>query len=98
MWAWQQKRPRAIFWCKTAIFIKNGWSDFYELLKVDSLTSNRCTAALTSIKYHLKYIVIFGPPQTPLRDLVFRAALSHFLANFKKKKGVKMLSGSYCNI
>ena len=43
-------------------------------------------------------IVIFGPPhRPPLPDLVFRAALSHFLSDFNKK-GVKMLSGSYCII
>ena len=38
---------------------------------------------------YLTHVVIFRPPQTPLSDLVFWAALSHFWADFNlKKKGL----------
>ena len=54
MWAWQQKRPRALIWRKTAIFLGMDGPIFTKLLRVDSLTSNRYITALKSIKYHVK--------------------------------------------
>ena len=54
MWAWQQKRPRALIWRKTAILLSMDDPIFTKLLKVDSFTSNRYITALKSIKYHVK--------------------------------------------
>ena len=54
MWAWQQKRPRALIWRKTAFLLSTDGPIFTKLLKVDSLTSNRYITALKSIKYHVK--------------------------------------------
>ena len=89
MWAWQQKRPRALIWHKTAIFLSMDGLIFTKHLRVDSLTSNRYITAVKSIKYHVKYNIwpklSFSDPPTPLSDLVFRPALSHFLADFNKK-------------
>ena len=50
MWAWQQKRPRALIWRKTAIFLSMDGPIFTKLLRVDSLTSDRYTTALKSTK------------------------------------------------
>ena len=70
MWAWQQKRPRALIWRKTAILLSTDGPILTKLLKVDSLTLNRyiTTLKINKISCKIKYlaqIVIFRPPQTP---------------------------------
>ena len=54
MRAWQQKRPRALIWHKTAISSSMDGPIFTKLLRVDSLTSNRYITALKSINYYVK--------------------------------------------
>ena len=54
MWPWQQKRPRAFIWRKTAILLSADDPIFTKLVKVNSLTLNRYITALKSIKYHVK--------------------------------------------
>ena len=84
-------------------FLGHGWFDFNETFESGFFDFKQIhnSTKINKISCKLKYldqIVIFGPPtDPPLPDLVFRAALSHFLADFNKK-GVKMLSGSYCII
>ena len=69
MWAWQQKRPRALIWRKTAIFLgmdgrfyetfESGFFDFKQIHNSTKINKISC-----KIKY-LDQIVIFGPPTDP---------------------------------
>ena len=97
------KAPPCFNLAQNGHFLEHGWSDFYETFESGFFdfkqihNSTKINKISCKIKY-LDQIVIFRPPhRPPLPDLVFRAALSHFLADFNKK-GVKMLSGSYCII
>ena len=97
MWAWQQKCPRSFNLVQNGH--EHGWSDFNETFESGFFDFKQIhnRTKINKVSCKLKYlaqIVIFRPP---LPDLVFWPALSHFLANFNKK-GVKMLSGSYCII
>ena len=78
------------------------WSDFNKTFESGFFDFKQIhkSTKINKISYKLKYlaqIVIFRPHRPPLPDLVFWPALSYFLADFNKK-GVKMLSGSYCII
>ena len=76
------KAPPCFNLAQNSHFIQNDSLISMKLLEMYSLTSNRYITATKSIKYDVKYltqIVIF---RHPLSDLVFWAALSHFLADF----------------
>ena len=76
MWAWQQKRPRALIWHKTAIFLsmdgqiftetfESGFFDFKQIHNSTKINKISC-----KIKY-LDQIVIFRPPTDPLAAFSF---------------------------
>ena len=96
------KAPPCFNLAQNGHFLEHGWSDFYETFESGFFdfkqihNSTNINKISCKIKY-LDQIVIIRPPRPPLPDLVFRAALSYFLANFNKK-GVKMFSVSYCII
>ena len=93
------KAPPCFNLAQNGHFLEHGWSDFYKTFEsgfFDFKQIHNSNKISCKIKY-MAQILIFRLPQTPLPDLVFRAALSHFLADFNKK-GVKMPSESYCII
>ena len=87
------KAPPFLNLAQNGHFLEHGWSDFYKTFESGFFDFKQIhITALQSIKYYVKENIwpnklsFSDPPQTPLPDLVFRAALSHFLANFNKKK------------
>ena len=97
------KAPPCFNLAQNGHFLGHGWSDFYETFESGFFDFKQIHNSTKTSKISCKN-KIFGPnchfqtrPNTPLPDLVFRAALSHFFPDFNKKS-VKMLSGSYCII
>ena len=97
------KAPPCFNLVQNGHFLEHGWSDFYETFESGFFdfkqihNSTKINKVSCKIKYMAQIVIIRPPHRPPLPDLVFRAALSHFVADFNKK-GVKMLSGSYCII
>ena len=97
------KAPSCLNLAHNGHFLEHGWSDFYETFENGFLdfkqihNSTKINKISCKIKYLVQIVIFQTPHRPPLPDLVFRAALSHFLADFNIK-GVKMLSGSYCII
>ena len=97
------KAPSCFNLTQNGHFLEHGWSDFYKTFESgffdfkQILNSTKINKISCKIKYMAQFLIFRPPHRPPMPDLVFRAALSHFLADFNKK-GVKMLSGSYCII
>ena len=84
------KAPPCFNLAQNGHFLVHRWSDFHETFESGFFDFKQIhnITKINKISCKIKYfdqIVIFGPPQSPFAGLVFRVALSHFLANFNKK-------------
>ena len=82
-------------------FYEYGWSDFlrtftngfFDHKKVQD--STKINTVWCNIRYLVQIVIFRTPHRPPSSDFVFWTALSHFLADFNKKKKVSKCSGDH---